>query len=219
LGKLFFQLNSGRRERLGEELVVLGSLPERRLESSKRLRVRVGPSSTIRVSRNTYSVQSRLIGELVDVRLCAEHLEVSYAQRQVEKISRLRGEGKHRVSYRHIIDWLVRKPGAFENYRYRDDLFPTSRFRMAYDSLRGRLSSRGASREYLGILYLAARGSEGAVDDALRLLIDRGEQITVEAVKARLDSSESVAPATDVTVRVVRLDDYDELLCAREVSS
>jgi hypothetical protein len=30
----------------------------------------------------------------------------------------LRGRGKHRVDYRHIIDWLVRKPGAFENYRF-----------------------------------------------------------------------------------------------------
>jgi hypothetical protein len=45
----------------------------------------------------------------------------------------LRGRRKHRVDYRHIIDWLVRKPGAFENYRYRDELFPTSRFRMAFD--------------------------------------------------------------------------------------
>ena len=61
------------------------------------------------------------------------------------------GQGKHRINYRHVIDWLVRKPGAFENYRYREDLFPTSRFRMAYDALRGIAPSR-ASREYLGIL-------------------------------------------------------------------
>ena len=32
------------------------------------------------------------------------------------------------MQYRHIIDWLVRKPGAFENYRCRDDLFSCSRF-------------------------------------------------------------------------------------------
>ena len=70
-----------------------------------------------------------------------------------------------------MIDWLVRKPGAFENYRYRDDLFPTSRFRMAYDDLRERHSSGVASREYLAILELAARENETAVDDALRLLL------------------------------------------------
>ncbi len=54
----------------------------------------------------------------------------------MEELPRLRGRGKHRVDYRHIIDWLVRKPGAFENYRYREELFPTSRFRMASDALR-----------------------------------------------------------------------------------
>jgi hypothetical protein len=35
----------------------------------------------------------------------------------------------------------VRKPGAFENYRYREELFPTSRFRMAWDELRESLIS------------------------------------------------------------------------------
>ena len=63
-------------------------------------------------------------------------MEVWYAGRKVEELPRLRGRGKHRVDYRHIIDWLVRKPGAFENYRYREELFPTSRFRMAWDALR-----------------------------------------------------------------------------------
>ena len=80
--------------------------------------MRVGPSSTIRVQHNVYSVHSRLMGEQVEVRLGAEALEVWYAQRQVEVLPRLRGEHKHRIEYRHIIDWLVRKPGAFENYRY-----------------------------------------------------------------------------------------------------
>jgi hypothetical protein len=72
----------------------------------------------------------------VDVRLYAEYLEVWYGQRLVESMPRLRGRGKHRITYRHIIDWLARKPGAFENYRYREEMFPTSRFRMAYDALR-----------------------------------------------------------------------------------
>jgi hypothetical protein len=62
-------------------------------------------------------------------------VEVWYGQRKVEDVPRLRGRSKHRIDYRHIIEWLVRKPGAFENYRYQEDLFPTSRFRMAYDAL------------------------------------------------------------------------------------
>ena len=34
---------------------------------------------------------------------------------------RLRGEDEHRIDYRHVIGWLVRKPGAFARYRYRED--------------------------------------------------------------------------------------------------
>ena len=86
--------------------------------------------------RNSYSVNSRLIGAQVEARLYLDHVEVWYGQKKVEDLPRLRGRGKHRIDYRHIIEWLVRKPGAFENYRYQEDLFPTSRFRMAYDALR-----------------------------------------------------------------------------------
>jgi hypothetical protein len=57
-----------------------------------------------------------------------------------------RGRRKHRVDYHQIIDWLVRKPGAFENYRYRDELFPTSRFRMVFDVLQEKLGRPKAAR-------------------------------------------------------------------------
>ena len=77
------------------------------------------------------------------------------------------------MDYRHIIDWLVRKPGAFVHYRYRDELFPTSRFRMAFDVLEERLG-RSASREYLQILEMAAKESETKVDETLRALLEVG---------------------------------------------
>ena len=117
-------------------------LPARRMESAKRERVKVDSGSLIHVERNAYSVNSRLIGERVEARLYLDHVEVWYGQRKVEDLPRLRGRSKHRVDYRHIIEWLVRKPGAFENYRYQEDLFPTSRFRMAYDALKETTPSR-----------------------------------------------------------------------------
>ena len=82
-----------------------------------------------------------------------------YAQKLVDALPRLRGRGKQRIDYRHVIDWLVRKPGAFADYRYREELFPSSRFRMAYDVLCRQQPER-AAKEYLRILHLAARESE-----------------------------------------------------------
>jgi hypothetical protein len=98
---------------------------------------------------------SRLLPTGDRSRLYLDHVEVWYGQRKVEDLPRLRGRGKHRIDYRHIIEWLVRKPGAFENYRYQEDQFPTSRFRMAYDALRESTPVR-AAKEYLKILKLAA---------------------------------------------------------------
>ena len=211
LHQLLARRNAGRRERFAEERSSLSGLPSQRLDGGKRLLVRVGPSSTIRVQHNVYSVHSRLMGEQVEVRLGAETLEVWYAQRRVEVMPRLRGEKKHRIEYRHIIDWLVKKPGAFENYRYREDLYPTSRFRVAADALQRDLGARG-SREYLGILQLAAQASEIGVDDALRHLIDRGETISMAAVSAIVHSGDPLPQVTAVTIADVNLESYDALL-------
>src|SRR5258708_33980708 len=89
-----------------------------------------------------------------------------------EGLPRVRGRGKKLIVYRHIIEWLVRKPGAFENYRYQEDLFPTSRFRMAYDALKETTPSR-SSKEYLKILKLAAEAGEVRVDEALVERLER----------------------------------------------
>ena len=104
LRRLFAQANAGRQTRLEEELPLLRALPRRRLESCQRLCVRVDRGSTIHVRGNTYSVASRLIGERVEARLYAERVEVWYAQKRVELLPRLRGRGKHRIEYRHVID-------------------------------------------------------------------------------------------------------------------
>ena len=216
LQELVAARNAGRRKRLNEELARLRRLPERRRESYKRLSVRVDRGSLIHVDRNTYSVPSRLMGERVEVRLHVEHVEVWYAQREVERFPRLRGRNKHRINYRHIIDWLVRKPGAFENYVYREELFPTSRFRMAYDALRESHGQRG-HKEYLGILHLAARQSETAVDEALRTLLAGERGVTRSAVEELIHRAEEVPAVTDVTVEDVDLLDFDDLLTHKEV--
>ena len=212
LHALLNQKNAGRRQRLEEELAELSPLPSRRLESFKRVSVQVNQGSLLRVQRNVYSVNSRMIGAQVDVRVYADHLEVWYAQQCLERFPRLRGVNKHSINYRHVIDWLVRKPGAFENYRYRDDLFPTSRFRVVYDSLREDRSSAAASREYLAILELAAKESESAVDDALRTLLNLGSVIGASQVKHLLLQDNPAPAVTEVIVEAPDLFGFDSLL-------
>jgi hypothetical protein len=212
---LIARLNAGRRDRLAAEMQYLRALPDRRLDSCKRARVKVDSGSLIYVDRNVYSLNSRLIGEQVEARLYADTVEVWYAGRKVEQLPRLRGRGKHRIDYRHIIDWLVRKPGAFENYRYRDELFPTSRFRMVWDALR-ELTPARANKRYLEILEVAAKDGEVRVDEALRCLLEQGEisegKLNAEAVRAMLHQADLLPPATHVAVADISLAIFDELL-------
>lgn len=212
LQALVKQLNAGRRERLAQELKLLRSLPERRLDDCKKERVKVGPGSTVRVRHNTYSVHSCLIGEWVEAWIYARQIEIWYAQRKVDVLPRLKGENNHRIAYRHIIDWLVRKPGAFENYRYRDDLFPGSYFRIAYDYLKQRHTHQVAVREYLQILHLAAKDSEAGVEAVLRELLNRAEPLVFERVKTILYSGRQLCAVKDIHIPQVDLGTYDDLL-------
>ena len=146
----------------------------------------------------------------MEARSYLDHVEVWYGQRKIEDLPRLRGRGKHRIDYRHIIEWLVRKPGAFENYRYKEDLFPTSRFRMAYDALK-ETTPRRSSKEYLKILKLAAEAGEVQVDAALGELLEAEAVIMVESVGevlARLDTLPAVTMVEVAPVDLAILTSY-----------
>ena len=210
--------NGPRMQRLKQELPKLHCLPARRLADYTEIsRVLVNKSSTIRVRKNTYSVHSRLIGYHVDVRLYADALHVHLGPDLLDRLPRLHGANGDHIQYRHIIDWLVRKPGAFANYRYRAALFPTSYFRIAYDQL-CRWCRPEADREYLRVLYLAARESETLVNEALRRLIAEGQlprHAEVKSLVQWLQGGSDTAP--EVQVLPVDLGGYDALLEAKEV--
>ena len=165
--------------------------------------------STIRVGKRTYSVPSRLIGQQVEVRQYPNVLQVRLHDHLVDTLPRLRGEQAARIDYRHIIWSLVRKPGAFANYRFREELFPTLVFRWAYDALCGMRGSR-AEVEYVRILHLAASTIEAQVERALEQLLERGTAFDYAMVKAIAKPEQATVP--DVKIPQPDLAAYDLLL-------
>ena len=85
----------------------------------------------------------------MDVLIHQDHLELWYGNECLEHLPRLFGQGKERIDFRHVIDSLVRKPGAFANYKYVNHLYPTTRFRMAFDQLLAGTSEKAAVKQYL----------------------------------------------------------------------
>jgi hypothetical protein len=181
------------------------------MDTWHRRRVRVTQGSTIRIGSNIYSVPSRLIGEQVDVHVMAEYLEVWHGAALVERVERQRGRNKCMINYRHVIDWLVRKPGAFAAYRHREAMYPSSRFRRAYDALLGQCPAR-AAKDYLRILELAAKESEAGVDAVLGRLLEWGVPITPTVVEEHLRHDLGLPRAMDVFITPVDLSIYDHLL-------
>ena len=116
------------------------------------------------------------------MRVYADQVEVYYRDDLVERMERVREDGEARVNYRHIIGSLVRKPGAFARYRFREHLFPTATFRLAYDALRQWRGER-ADVEYVRILHLAATTMETAVENVLSQLLETGQPFDYGAVK------------------------------------
>jgi hypothetical protein len=204
------RLNRPTLPRLAEERDHLRPLPGSRVTAYTVYRVKVRKWSTIRIANKTYSVPSQLRGHVVEVRQHANEVEIFYGSNLIERMPRLRGGREHRIDYRHVIWSLVRKPGAFARYRYREELFPTPTFRETYDAL-CRFRGERADIDYVRTLHLAASTMEVTVEQALRALLDEGRRFDYPAIRDRAAPQQPRIPelakveAPDLTV-------YDALL-------
>jgi len=210
LKEIFKRRNEPRMEKLREELAVMRPLTVPRLEHyTEYPKVSVSRNSLITVGKNIYSVKSSFIRHHLKVRVYPDYLELWFGGRVVGKIERIKGESKHKVNYRHIISSLVKKPGAFKNYRYKEDLFPTVAFRRAYDWLVDH--SDRADKEYVNILYLAAQNIEIHIENILIDLLKHGEKISSKVVERMLsDKEEAIQPG--IFIKEPLLPEYDGLL-------
>lgn len=211
--------NAQRTKRVAEELDVMRPVPLHRMPEFRVEKVGVTSWSTIRIKQNTYSVPSRLIGEDLKIRVYDERLDVFYRDRMEFSVERLHGKNGNNINYRHIIWSLVRKPGAFERYRYRESLFPNLVFRRTYDRLQEQKPGRTGDIEYLRILHLAASTMESTVTEVLEETLSGGKIPNADAVKARVSPAVPVIP--EMARPEVRLEEYDALLehaCAEQAS-
>ncbi len=147
------------------------------------------------------------------VRVRAETLEGYVGTSLAFTLPRLLGKKQHRINYQHIIWSLVRKPGAFAAYRYRDDLFPTTTFRLAYDRLEASHPKR-ADREYVRVLHLAASTCESDVETALALLLEAGTSPTFDTVRDLVCIPQPSA-IPQMAKPTLDLSPYDQLIPSR----
>lgn len=207
--RILEQRNKGRKQRLVEEMGLMKDLPERDWNDPTEVLPRVTSFSTISVDKVLYSVPSRLIGRELKALAYPEVVRVFLGSTLVQEMPRL-APGSRKINYRHVVAHLMRKPGAFANYQYREELFPSVVFRQAYDALVRKRPER-ADKEYLSILHLAAMGREQDVEEALAMLLE-AEQLPLLAAVRELVQGDCPSAVPDVYIPAPDLCSYDVLL-------
>jgi transposase len=169
LVKVLESANLRRAKRLGEELAAMPETLIADLADYRELMVSVGNNSTIRVKKLVYSVPSRLIGEKLLARIGENEIVLLAGAREVARLPMSRGDRGAVIDFRHLIGHLLRKPGAFAGYRWREEMFPSLVYRAAYDRLE--LAGGDADKRYLEVLKLASEEGQTAVENALEQLL------------------------------------------------
>ena len=158
--------------RTAEETARLRRLPATRFPQTEEVMVRISCYSTARVKGCAYSVPSRLIGALVQARVSEAEVSFHFLGEALAVYPRSHAQTP-RIDYRHVIDSLAKKPGAFARYLYREELFPRAVFRQTYDRLLA-AEAGSASARYLHLLQLAAEWGEDRVGEALGAVLRQG---------------------------------------------
>ncbi len=200
--------NRSRRERCAEELRLLQPLPADEWHEPREYIVTVSAWSTIVISGAIYSLPSRFIGQRLKVKTYPDQVRIYYGKYVIQEMPRLIAGGRA-INYRHLIFHLLRKPGAFRNYQFREELFPRVIFRQAYDVLR-QSNDLLADKEYLKILDQAAIGNENEVALALQIVLDEKKVPSEELVKQLCQANK--AKTVSVDVFIPQLNVYDSLL-------
>ena len=130
----------------------------------------------------------------------------------IERSWRRDGEkAVRRIDYRHLIGSLVKKPQAFRNSVFKEDLFPRAVFRRAWEVLDHKLEPRKACRVYVGLLHLAAmHAAEEALSAHLEQVLDSGQMPDLEIARAAVAPVPNAAPALNVPPPDLKA--YDSLL-------
>ena len=196
-----------------EEMACLRDLPEHKTTDFSEERARVTSSSTICVRSTVYSVPSRLIHMTLKVHIYDDRLECFIGSDPVVTLERKRRKQgrEHRIDYRHVIGALCRKPQAFRNYIYREELYPTLAFRTTWERLNQELDSRTACREYVKILKEAAQGDrESAVNQFLEDALSKN--ILPRAIHVQKLFRNHIEGHPNLAAIHQNLADYDALL-------
>jgi len=123
-----------------------------------------------------------LKGYRLSCRIYSDRIDLYLGTACVHSVKRVHGSASG-IQWRDLVGWLVRKPGAFAHYRYREALLPTDLHRQLHAALCDKPEQHSADREYLLILNASAELEPDAAAQALGRLLSGEVPLSLEGFR------------------------------------
>lgn len=200
--------------RFSEEKALLQPLPRYKTAEYEVRSVKITHQSMMTIRGMRYSLPSRLSGYTLTVHIYQRRLEIYLGSHCVLELPR-RYEKQHGsryvIDYRHVIGSLIKKPGAFRQCCYRDELLPSETYRRIWQYIDTTETHTVAPKLMLRLLKLSAdHGCEVALGEHVMALIREKRAIKIELIESLFNQSNPALP--DTPCQQHALSDYDHCL-------
>ena len=183
------------------EQLALQPLPKYKTNDYEIKSVKVTNLSIIIVKGVRYSVPSRLSGHTITLHIDQNEIRVylgcsfvfSFERKYLNKLN-----SQYVINYKHVVHSLIKKPAAFRNCQYRDELFPNEDYHQIWLFLDRTEGKKVSPKIMLRLLKLAANDDcESAVGIYVTNLIKNKEPVYIEEIESKFNSSNSKLPHID----------------------
>jgi len=208
-----------KKERVAAEKALLRPLPSAKGIEYTEVSARVSSSSMIRVRNAIYTVPDTLIKETLLVRLYSDKLECYLGRYHVATLDRVystSGKPAKNINPEHLVKCLAKKPQAFRQYLFREDLLRKHNYRKIWQHI-DRTLERGAACKFivrllkLGYTY----GCEGELSQHVLSLIACGKELNINNLENKFMPKQESVPSIDVEQPT--LSEYNGLIYQQEL--
>jgi len=191
------------------ERLALQPLPNNKTEDFEVISAKVSGLSIIIVKNMRYSVPSNLSGHVLTLHIFQNEIQAYLGSTPVinfERKYRTRHKSPYVINYKHIIHALIKKPGAFRNCKYRDEILPGYSYKKIWEYLDDTESKKVAPKIMLRLLKLAADyNCEIDLANYILNIINNNKDINIDEIEIKFNSSNPTLPS----IKPVQHDIYD----------
>ena len=217
IDKIIERINKKNKDLIEEEKKYLSILPKYKAQDFTILYSRVSLNSVIKVKKIAYSVPSRLIGQTVKIHLFDDHLEIFYKNKRTYSLDRKyynKDDKNALIDYRHLISSLIKKPGAFKNFIWKNELLPSDDYREIWSIINNSNNSKSSCKYITSLLHLISKLPKEKELDVSEYIMNyyyKNNQLpTIANVEVRFADKVNNAPIIIIKQRDIK--EYQQLI-------